>query len=108
MGPDFFSVPRTAVRFSGGETEIPALYYDATSVQVFFWCEMKRAERALEGTGLRAARFVGGRALAAVAFFEYRDTSIGSYNEAAVALTVSPDSCGCRASTCFAAAPTKP
>lgn len=84
----FFQVPRTLFQSSRGPVELPILYYDTTAVQAFFLAERGRVEQLLAGTGLEPALTVGGRALVGIACFEYRDTSVGVYNEVGVALAV--------------------
>lgn len=87
----FFQVPRTTFHTSRGPVELPILYFDTTMVQAFFLVERARAERLLAGTGLVPSLTVGGKALVGVACFEYRETSVGTYNEVGVALAVQRD-----------------
>lgn len=82
----FFQVPRTRVKTSEGMVELPIMYYDTSALNAFFLVDKKRVTSVLEGTGLSPALTVGGLALVALACFEYRDTSVGVYNE--VGLTV--------------------
>ncbi len=84
----FFRVPRTRHPTSAGVVELPILYHDCTQVQAYFLCEPERVEQALAGSGLRAGLHLGRRALVAMAFYEYRGTSIGSYNEVGLAVPV--------------------
>ncbi|MBP7229708.1 MAG: acetoacetate decarboxylase family protein [Moraxellaceae bacterium] len=82
----FFLVPRRTVRTSVGKVELPIMYYDTSSLVTFFMVDRERVDALLTGTGMVPALTVGGRALAALACYEYRDTSVGVYNE--VGLTV--------------------
>lgn len=84
----FFLVPRHAVRTSEGPVELPILYYDTSSLFAFFMVDRARVESVLAGSGLVPALTVGGLALAALACFEYRDTSVGAYNEVGLAVAV--------------------
>lgn len=84
----FFQVPRTAVATSQGQVELPILYQDASALYAFFLPERSRVDRLLAGSGLVPALTVGNRALAALACFEYRSTSVGSYNEVGLAVAV--------------------
>lgn len=84
----FFDVPRSPHPTSRGPVELPILYRDATTVVAMFAVDRARAADALVDTGLVPLPLPRGRALAAVAFYEYRTTSVGRYNEVGVALMV--------------------
>lgn len=84
----FFQVPRTTFKTSEGNVELPILYFDTSALYAFFLPEKKRVEALLAGSGLVPALTVGNRALAALACFEYRDTSVGAYNEVGLAVAV--------------------
>lgn len=84
----FFLVPRHPVRTSEGAVELPILYYDTSALFAFFMVDRARVESLLAGTGLVPTLTVGGLALAAVACFEYRDTSVGVYNEVGLCVAV--------------------
>lgn len=84
----FFLVPRHPVRTSEGAVELPILYYDTSALFAFFMVDRARVEGLLAGTGLEPALTVGGLALAALACFEYRDTSVGVYNEVGLCVAV--------------------
>lgn len=82
----FFRVPRTVHRTSAGPVELPILYYDATNVIALFDGDARGAEALLEGTGLEPAIVHDGRALVGLSFYEYRDTTVGAYNEVGAAI----------------------
>lgn len=84
----FFQVPRTRVDTAEGPVELPILYYDTSALYAFFLPARDRVEALLSGTSLVPALTVGNRALAALACFEYRDTSVGVYNEVGLAIAV--------------------
>ena len=84
----FFQVPRQRVKTSQGTVELPILYYDTSMLNAFFLVDREKVEAVLKGTGLTPALTVGGKALVALACFEYRDTSVGVYNEVGVAAAV--------------------
>lgn len=86
----FFQYPRTTFATSEGNVELPILYYDDSQVLALFLVDYDRAQAMVRGEGMEAARFVGGKALVGVAFYEYRQTSIGVYNEVGVAIAVVP------------------
>jgi hypothetical protein len=84
----FFQVPRTVFRSSEGPVELPILYFDASALYAFFLPPREKVAELLAGTGLVPALTVGNRALAALACFEYRATSVGVYNEVGLAVAV--------------------
>ena len=84
----FFQVPRQRVQTSQGAVELPILYYDTSTLNAFFLVDKAKVEAVLKGTGLSPALTIGGMALVALACFEYRDTSVGVYNEVGVAAAV--------------------
>jgi hypothetical protein len=86
----FFEHPRTRAATSAGEVELPILYRDLSAVYAFFLVERGRVAALLAGKPLAAVPVVGGRAVAGLAFFEYRETSIGFYREVALAIPVVP------------------
>lgn len=84
----FFQVPRQRVQTSQGAVDLPILYYDTSTLNAFFLVDKARVEAVLKGTGLTPALTIGGKALVALACFEYRDTSVGVYNEVGLAAAV--------------------
>src|SRR5512145_1705668 len=87
---DFLDAPRIRMETSAGEVELPVVYRDATAVFAFFRVDLLRAAAALGDAPLTPARFGGSAALAAVAAYDYRDTSVGPYRELGVAIAVVP------------------
>lgn len=90
MADDFLKVATEEARTSLGAVRLPVLYADATAVLAFFWVDPARVRRALEGTGLEPLRFPGGRAVAGLAFYDYRETTVGPYHEVGSAVAVVP------------------
>ncbi|WP_431824321.1 acetoacetate decarboxylase family protein [Burkholderia sp. F1] len=84
----FFQYPRNPVDTSEGEVLMPILYYDASQMMAFFWADPD-AVTPLLADGLEVVRF-GRKALVAVGFYEYRRTSIASYNEVGTAVACVP------------------
>jgi hypothetical protein len=89
MSDVFFQVQQKAYPTSQGPVELPILYYDVSVFQAFFKVSAAAAEKMLSGTGLRPV-LAGKDALVGLAFFEYRRTSIGPYNEVGVCLACYP------------------
>jgi hypothetical protein len=90
MANDFLGVETVETRTSMGPVRLPILYADGTALLAFFWVDPVRARRLLEGSGLEPLRFPGRRALLALGFYDYRETTIGPYHEVGSALAVVP------------------
>lgn len=88
MNTPFFQVPRSRVPTSEGEVDLPILYYDATAVYAFFLVKAANVDRLLVGTGLVSALRIGQLSLVGVACYEYRNTTVGVYNEVGIAAAV--------------------
>lgn len=87
----FFSVPRTTHGTSQGLVDLPILYYDVTTVVAFFNAPIDGVNASLHGTHLSPAITHDGTTACAIAFYEYRHTSVGAYNEVGVAIPVVRD-----------------
>jgi len=84
----FFNIPQETVSTSRGEVKLPIFYYDVSAALVFFWVDYEKAVTQTQETGLQACKFFNGRALSGLAFYEYRHSDIGSYNEVGLATAV--------------------
>lgn len=89
---DFFDVPRTRAITTEGLVELPMLFYDVSVRQLNFFVEYGRALSKLEGTGLVPCRCFNGKALVSLIFYNYRDVSIGGYDEVTIVVVVRPES----------------
>ncbi len=90
MGLRFLSVAQGVVPISTGPIEVPILYRKARSVLAVFAVERGVLDPLLKPVELVPVPVLGGRAAVIVAFFDYQDTSIGPYHEAATASVVVP------------------
>lgn len=86
----FFQYPRTVAHTSEGDVELPIFYYDDSNLMALFRVDYDKAQQLVTPHGVQAVRFTGGKALAGVAFYEYRKTSIADYREVGVAIAVVP------------------
>jgi len=86
----FFQYPRTPFTTSEGAIDLPIFYYDDSVLMALFRVDYDKAQAMVAEQGLQAVRASGGKALVGVAFYEYRDTSIGGYNEVGLAIAVVP------------------
>ena len=86
----FFQYPRTVIPTSEGNVAMPILYYDDSVTMALFRLDHERAQAMVADQGLQAVRVFGNKALVALAFYQYRQTSIADYNEVGVAIAVVP------------------
>lgn len=86
----FFQYPRYDHATSQGPVAMPILYYEDSNFMTLFFIDLERARAKLAPAGLEPVRFLGGKALAGVAFYQYRSTSIGPYDEVGVAIAALP------------------
>lgn len=87
----FFDVPRAPSRTSEGKVDLPIFFHDAAVRQLNYWVGYDRVLPKLAGTGLVPCRFFNGKALVSLIFFQYRDVSIGPYDEVTVTVIVRPE-----------------
>jgi hypothetical protein len=81
----FFGGPRTKRVTSEGPVDLPIFYYDTSNVVAVFRASRAGALKLLDGTGLDPT-LAGDDAIVALSFYEYRDTSVGVYNEVGTAI----------------------
>ncbi|WP_374592953.1 acetoacetate decarboxylase family protein [Aquabacterium sp.] len=87
----FFDCPRTTLPTSEGEVDFPILYLDTSTLVAGFWVDAEAARACIKGQGLRLAMTLGSRAMVMMAFYNYRVTTVGSYNEVGLAIPVVPE-----------------
>lgn len=87
----FFDVPRETVLTSEGPVDLPMFFYYGGGRGLNFFVDCERVTPLLAGTGLEPCRFCGNKAAITLAFFNYRDVSIGGYDEVFIATLVIPD-----------------
>lgn len=90
----FLDVPQAVVSTSEGNVGVPILYRQARSVMAVFPVEASRLRALLEDDELEPVTVADGKPVIAIAMFDYQDTSIGPYHEAAVATLVVPRAFG--------------
>ncbi len=87
----FLDVKQICVHTSEGNVGLPILYKKTAALTALFKVPLGAMNSLLQGTGLSAAPAGSDSALAAVVFFRYDETSIGPYNEAALATIVTQE-----------------
>src|SRR5215813_10219044 len=80
MDTFFANVQQSPAKTSTGTCELPILYRDASQFGVFFRIELDRARALLADTTVEPWPVLGG-ALGAIYAWEYRDSTVGTYNE---------------------------
>ena len=85
-----FDVPRTYYTTSWGETQVPMFFYDVAERRLNYFVEYEKVVPLLEGTGLTPCRFINGKALVSLIFFQYKDVTIGAYDEVTITIVVRP------------------
>ncbi len=88
LSDPFFQVPRVNVNTSAGEVEFPIFYYDTSNLIAIFKGDSNGVNEILKDKGLTPAMRMGKSPLVFMSFYEYRHTSIGSYNEVGIAIPV--------------------
>ncbi|MFP4040362.1 MAG: acetoacetate decarboxylase family protein [Desulfosudaceae bacterium] len=86
----FFDVPGILTRTSVSEVELPMLFDRVRVRHLNFFVEPARANPLLVGTGLIPCRFFNGRCLVSLIFYNYRDVTIGPYDEVTITILVRP------------------
>ncbi len=84
----FFNVSRSIENTSEGKVQLPILYYDASMALLLFWVDSDKITPKLQGTGLSAYKSSSGKVIVGIAFYEYRNTTIGSYDEVGLGILV--------------------
>lgn len=86
----FFQYPLTSFKTSEGTIDLPILYYDNSNLLALYEIELDKASSVLNSQAVEAVKFPGGKALLAIATYEYRDTAVSVYNEVGVAIATVP------------------
>ncbi|MCP3933763.1 MAG: acetoacetate decarboxylase family protein [Actinomycetia bacterium] len=84
----FFEVDQSIATTSEGDVALPMLFYDASLMLGLFHVDASKLTEAIGGVGVEPALDMRGRGVVGLAFYEYRDASIASYNEVGLAAQV--------------------
>lgn len=88
---EFFNVPNILTRTSVSEVELPMLF-DRVRVRHLNWfIAPSRAEPLFKGTGLIPCRFFNGKCIVSLIFYNYRDVTIGAYEEVTITILARPE-----------------
>lgn len=89
-GDSFFEVPMTFSQTSEGRVDLPMFFYHTGVRHLNYWVDYERVEPKLEGTGLVPCKFFNRKALVSLILYNYRDVSIGAYDEVTITIVVRP------------------
>jgi hypothetical protein len=86
--PFFKDTPRKTLDIEGEPIEFPIFYYDVRLIAAAFTVKVSELKRLLPHPKLKPIKIWPGTGMLEIAAFEYRDTSIGPYNEIGIAIPV--------------------
>ena len=84
----FRDTSRKTLDMAGQSIEFPILYYDLRCITSIFTARTDRLKKLLPHPNFRPIEMWPGIGMLGISAFEYRDTSIGPYNEIAVAIPI--------------------
>lgn len=86
--PFFKNTPRMTVDMAGQQIEFPILYYDLRYITWIFTVKTNKLRNILPHSNFRLIEIWPGTGMLGITAFEYRDTSIGPYNEIVIATPI--------------------
>ena len=86
----FFDVPNIRTKTSVSVVELPMLFNDVRVRHLNYFIHPSRVEPLLNGTGLVPCRFFNGKCIVSLIFYNYRDVTIGPYEELTITILVRP------------------
>ncbi|MBI2891942.1 MAG: acetoacetate decarboxylase family protein [Deltaproteobacteria bacterium] len=89
----FEGVHQEPRKTSAGEVLLPILYRDASMMNVLYRVPLEPVRALVAGAGLEPVA-AGSKALLALTVFEYRDSTVGQYNELSVGFVARPRGSG--------------
>ncbi|MEH6592813.1 MAG: acetoacetate decarboxylase family protein [Halioglobus sp.] len=84
----FFQVDQSIVTTSESDVALPMFFYDASSLLSLFHVDAGKLVDVIGDADIEPALDRKGRGIVGLAFYEYRDASIASYNEVGLAAQV--------------------
>jgi hypothetical protein len=86
---DFFkNTPSKTLKMNGESVDFPVLYFDFRFVTCVFTVKINRLKTILPHPDFVPIQVWPGTGMLAITAFEYRDTSIGPYNEVAISVPI--------------------
>lgn len=87
----FEEVPQHPATVAGHEVVTPAFYYDYSQVAAVWVTPLERIRELLPSGRLHPLRLTPRRGVTVIAAYQYRDSTLGPYNEVAVGFPVTVD-----------------
>lgn len=84
----FHGITQSKLELLGEQVDVPILYREASQITVIYAAKVSEVRKMLPTPSLQPATLAPGVAALALTVFEYRDTTIGPYNELAVAIPI--------------------
>ena len=86
--PFFKDTPRKTLDMTGQPMQFPVLYYDLRCITAIFTARTSKLKKLLPHPSFRPIEMWPGRGILGITAFEYRDTSIGPYNEISITIPI--------------------
>jgi hypothetical protein len=86
----FFDVPSIETRTSVSKVELPMLFDNTRVRQLNYFIAPERVEPLLKNTGLIPCRFFNGKCIVSLILYNYREVTIGPYEEVTITILVRP------------------
>jgi len=86
----FFDVPCKETRTSVSRVDLPMLFNSTRVRHLNYFIEPARVEPLLKDTGFIPCRFFNGKCIVSLIFYNYRDVTIGPYDEVTITVLVRP------------------
>ncbi len=87
----FFRVSPFQTQTSVSKVELPMLFNRTRVRQLNYFIDPARVEPLLKGTGLVPCRFFNGKCIVSLIFYNYREVTIGPYDEVTITVLVRPE-----------------
>ncbi len=88
---DFFNVPCIETKTSVSSVELPMLFNRTRARQLNYFIDPARVEPLLKDTGFVPCRFFNGKCIVSLILYNYRDVTIGPYDEVTITILVRPE-----------------
>jgi len=87
---EFFNVPNIQTHTSVSKVELPMLFNSTRVRQLNYFIAPERVEPLLKDTGLIPCRFFNGKCIVSLILYNYREVTIGPYEEVTITILVRP------------------